>query len=209
MEPVLQVALDFVDLDRALKHMRLLNNMAEPRREYLVTEAEILIESGRWPEARTVADQLEKIGPRRQEIRWIVGRVLLHEGHADEALEHLQNIFADKKPPVWPQARLALAQALMSAKPPKREQAVTQFNKALDDCKATTPANARVAKEFRETAYQACVALAGATREIGPKAAQDAAVQALGLAPERAEAFQLAHDLCQARLSLSSRSSFF
>ena len=53
-------------------------------------------------------------------------------------------------------------------------------------------------KELREAAYQACVALAGATRETGPKAAQDYAVRALGLAPERPEAFQLAHDLCKA-----------
>ena len=54
------------DLDHALEHLRLLNNVAEPRLEYLVTEAEILIAAGRWPEARAVADKLEKIGPKRR-----------------------------------------------------------------------------------------------------------------------------------------------
>jgi tetratricopeptide (TPR) repeat protein len=184
------------DLDRALKHMRLLNNMAEPRREYLVTEAEILIAHDRWPEARAVAEKLEEIGPKRPEVRWIMGRVLLHEGRADEALERLQNIFSS--PRTWAQARLALAQALMRANPPKREQAVSQYGKVLDDYKVTTPLNARTEKELREAAYQAYVALAGAEREVGPKAAQEYAVRALGIAPERPEAFQLAHDMCKA-----------
>ena len=57
----------------------------------------------------------------------------------------------------------------MSATPPKREQAISQYGKVLDDCKATTPPNARTAKELREAEYQACVALAGATKELGPK----------------------------------------
>jgi tetratricopeptide (TPR) repeat protein len=184
------------ELDRALEHMRLLDNQGEPRREYLVTEAEILMAGGRWPEARAVAEKLEKLGPKRPEVRWIMGRVLLQEGHADEALEYLQNIFAS--PTTWAQARLALAQALMSAKPPKREQAISEYGKVLDDCKAVTPRNIRMEKELREAAYQACVALAGAVKEVGPKAAQGYAVRALGLEPERPEAFELARDACKA-----------
>ena len=84
------------DLDHALEHMRLLTNVAKPRLEYLETEAEILIAAGRWPEARAVADKLEKITPKRPEVRWIMGRVLLHEGHADEAIDLLQNIFSTR-----------------------------------------------------------------------------------------------------------------
>ena len=82
------------DLNSALEHVRLLTKVAAPRREYLVTEAEILIAGGRWPEARVVADKLEKTGPKRPEVRWIMGRVLLHEGHTEEALDQLQNIFS-------------------------------------------------------------------------------------------------------------------
>lgn len=184
------------DVDHALEHVRLLTNVAAPRREYLVTEAEILIAAGRWPEARTVADKLEKFGRKRPEIRWVMGRVLLHEGNVEEAVDQLQNIFTS--PGTWAQARLVLAQALMRATPPKREQAISTYTKVLEDCKSTTPANARVEKELRETAYQACVALSGATKELGPKAAQGYAVRALSIAPERLEAFQLARDVLQA-----------
>ena len=184
------------DLDHALEHMRPLINVKAPRLEYLATEAEILIAGGRWPEARAVADKLEKGGRKRPEVRWVVGRVLLHEGHIEDAIDQLQNIFTS--PGAWAQARLVLAQALMSATPPKREQALTQYAKVLDDCKATTPANVRVEKELRDAAYQACVALAGAPKELGPKVAQGYAMRALGLAPERPEAFQVAQDLCKA-----------
>ncbi len=185
------------DLNSALEHVRLLTNVAAPRREYLLTEAEILIAGGRWPEARAVADKLEKTGRKRPEVRWVMGRVLLHEGHVEEAArptaEHLH-----EPPATWAQARLVLAQALMSATPPKREQAISQYSKVLDDCKATTPANARTEKELREAAYQACAALAGAAKDLGPKAAQGYAVRALSIAPERPEAFQLARDVLQA-----------
>ena len=85
------------DLDHALEHVRLLTNVAAPRREYLVTEAEILIAAGRWPEAREVADKLEKTGRKRPEVRWVMGRVLLHEGHVEEALDQLQNIFTSPR----------------------------------------------------------------------------------------------------------------
>jgi len=189
------------DVDHALEHLRLLNNVAKPPLGSLLTEAEILIAAGRWPEARAVADKLEKIGPKRPEVRWLMGRVLLHEGHAEEALEHLQNIFSrspGQPALVWAQARLTLAQALMSGNPPKREQAVSEYKNVLLDFNATRPISVRMARELREAAYQACVGLAGATREVGPKAAQEYAVRALGLAPERPEAFQLAHDMCRA-----------
>ena len=184
------------DLDHALEHMRLLNNVAAPRYDYLATEAEVLIAGDRWPEAHAVADQLEKILPKRSESRWIMGRVLLHEGHADKALEYLQNIITGPEP--WAQARLVLAQALMSAKPPKREQAISQYTHVLEDCKVTKPTNARREKELREAAYQACLALAGVPKEVGPKDAQKYAMQALAIAPERPEAFQLARDLFKA-----------
>ncbi len=184
------------ELDHALEHARMLTNVAAPRREYLLTEAESLIAAGRWPEAREVADKLEKTGRKRPEVRWVLGRVLLHEGRVEEALDQLQNIFTS--PGTWAQARLALAQALMRATPPKREQAISQYIKVLDDCKATPPANARVEKDLRETAYQACAALAGTAKDLGPKAAQGYAVRALSIAPERPEAFQLARDVFQA-----------
>jgi tetratricopeptide (TPR) repeat protein len=184
------------ELDHAAEHLRRLNNVAAPRYDDLATEAEILIAAGRWPEARAVADRLEKISPKRTEVRWIMGRVLLHQGHVDEALDYLQNIITGSEP--WAQARLVLAQALMSATPPKREQAISQYTRVFEDCKVTRPANVRREKELREAAYQACVALAGAPKEVGPKAAQKYAVQALSIAPERPEAFQLARDLFKA-----------
>jgi tetratricopeptide (TPR) repeat protein len=189
------------DSASAIENMRVLNNMPEPRREDLAKEAEILIAGGHWPEARAVADRLLKTGSKETDVRWVIGQVLLHEGHADEALDYLQNIFVPSRTgaiPRWAQARLVLAQALMSAAPPKREQAITQYTKVLEDYKATRPANSRTAVELRETAYQACIALAGASRQLGPKTAQEYARQALDIAPERPEAFQLAHDLSQA-----------
>ena len=184
------------DLNSALEHVRLLTNVAAPRREYLLTEAEILIAGGRWAEARTVADKLEKTGRKRPEVLWVMGRVLLHEGHFEEAADRLQNIFTNRG--AWAQARLVLAQALMSATPPKRQQAISQFSKVLDDCKTTTPPNARTAKELRDAEYQACAALAGAAKDLGPKDAQRYAVRALSIEPERPEAFQLARDVLQA-----------
>ncbi len=149
-----------------------------------------------------MADKLVKTGSKEANVRWMIGRVLLHEGHAEEALDYLQNIFAPSSSggtiAHWAQARLTLAQALMSATPPKREQATTEYIKVLEDYKATRPANIRMAVELRETAYQACIALAGASKELGLKTAQEYARQALDIAPERPEAFQLAHDLSQA-----------
>jgi cellulose synthase operon protein C len=211
------------ELDRAVKHMRLLNDVAEPRREYLVTEAAILIEAGRWPEARAVADQLLKTNTRRAEVRWVMGSVLLHEGHADEALDYLQNIFDPKALEQsrqnlaavglnLPKVRLLLAQALMSSKPPKREQANTEYTKILNNCdellkyynelrkyySELTPAIARNVSKLNVIKYQACLALAGATRELGAAAALKNAKLAFGLAPERPEAFQIYHDLSKA-----------
>jgi tetratricopeptide (TPR) repeat protein len=183
------------NLDRALEDMRLLNRQGQPRPEYLATEAEILIAGGRWPEARAAAEKLGKLGQKQPEFRWVMGRVLLHEGHADEALDYLSSLFTGSASSAV--ARLALAQAMMMTKPPKREQAISQYTKVLEDSAGVTPRNIRTENELRDASYQACVALAGASKEIGPKAAQAYAVRALGLAPERPEAFQLAHDVCK------------
>ena len=182
--------------DRALEHLRTLTSANPKELPYLIAEAEILAEAQRWPEALEAARKLANLTHDNPHALYLMGRALLHEDRTQEAADYLQDIFVDPKVH-WPQARLALAEALMKFEQPR--QAVNTYRRVLEDRAAVfLVSNIRTERELQETEYQAYVALARAGEVVGRKAAMGYAASALGIFPARPEALQIARDAYQA-----------
>lgn len=182
--------------DRALELLRTLTSANPNELSYLIAEAEILTEAQRWPEALEAARKLANLSHDNPHALYLMGRALLHEDRPQEAADYLQDIFLDPKVH-WPQARLALAEALMKFEQPR--QAVNAYRRVLEDRAAIFIVNnIRTERELQEAQYQSWVALARAEEIVGPKAAMGYAASALAIFPARPEALQVAQEVYQA-----------
>jgi tetratricopeptide (TPR) repeat protein len=183
------------DYDRAIEHVNALIEQQPDSLEDLLLKANILIEAERWSEAAEVGRKLMYLDPKGVKVGHVVGRILLHDDQPSEAVNLLQNVFTDPHMK-WPQAHLILAEALM--KLGDVQQAVKNYRQTLEDLDSVFASNVRQQNEFLETRYKACLALGGATKEVGQKTAVENAAKAFGLFPDRPEAFQLAQAQYQA-----------
>lgn len=184
--------------DGALDHIRVVRQDRQDDVGLLQAETQILVDAERWEEADALSLKLIELGPNSIAAAYLRGKVLLEEGRSGEALNHLQNIFARITQP-WPQARLALAQALH--KQGNRQQAMSAFRQALEDVSATLVTNIRMAGELRTVQYESCMALAGELNEESPESAAEYATRALAIFPHRPEAFDAVK---QARMAAGS-----
>jgi tetratricopeptide (TPR) repeat protein len=183
------------DYDRAIEHVSALLEQRPDSLPDLLLKADILMDAEHWSEAAEVGRRLKELDPQGVRVGLVMGRILMHDDHPNEAVNLLQNVFANPKMK-WPQARLILAEALM--KVGNVQQAVKNYRKTIEDLDGVFASDVRQQSELLEARYKACVALGGATEEAGQKVALDHAAKAFGLFPERPEAFQLARKQYQA-----------
>jgi len=175
--------------DKALEHINAIRKEGLDEFDLLLATTGILVDAERWEEAGPPSEMLIKMKPGNPQAAYLRGRVLMEQGHFEEAANHLQNIFARSRTP-WPRARFALAQALQ--KSGMREQAVAAFKQVLNDISATMVTNVRVGRERKEILYKSSMALASELMDESPQAAAEHAVRAFGLFPDRREAFEAA-----------------
>jgi tetratricopeptide (TPR) repeat protein len=177
------------DYDRAVEHVNALLEQQPDSLDNLLLKTDILIDADRWPEAAEVGRKLMTLDPQGARAGLDMGRILLHDDQANEAVNLLQNVFTDPKMK-WPEARLTLAEALM--KVGNVQQAVKNYRKTVEDLDSVFASDIRQQNQLLEARYKACLALGGASKEVGQKAAVENAAIAFGLFPDRPEAFQLA-----------------
>ena len=177
------------DYDRAVEHVNALLQQRPDSLDDLVLKADILIAGERWTEAAEAGGKLMELDPQGAKAGLDMGRILLHQDQPNEAVNLLQNVFTEPNMK-WPQARLTLADALMRVG--NVQQAVKNYRKTIEDLDGVFASTARQQSELLETRYRACLALAGASKEVGQRVAVENAAKAFGLFPDRTEAFQVA-----------------
>ena len=183
--------------DKALANLAAARPKGEEDFELMVAKGQILADMKSWDELLLLTARLVQIKPSDPWANYLRASSLLKSQQPDaakrkealqEAVNCLQVIF--QRNIGWPQARLALAQALDDLG--NKEQARSAYKHTVDDIAAGEATTVQQAREILDVAYEARMALYRALKDENPDAARENARGAFQARPDQEDAYQAA-----------------